>query len=964
MTGRVALFTGAGLSHAEPAGLPLATILQRRLAEACYVRARSFAPDLVDTEALDAVAAGRRNLLARIEVAAPGYGRSAMACLRVALPNEAHLLAAVHLVLGGVHVTVNFDDGVETAYALLTRRSPLPSSAPLSYRRALQAWQRCIPEAAPALSVIAARHDFAAGAFGRRPLLVKLHGSVRGDPAGAVLPSCTVTDDVDTTELGDRRNAALDVLTSEPFVVVTGYSGGDLASFNAVVDHLRRGRFAWIAPVVPPHARAVLTAIDPTQPVPGRAADALRACLPIVLPAWPSERGDLPVFDDVLARWSRRLPAPAAAEAFAWALLDVDRPHAAVALLERLCVSAPSAGRHLRLAEACSRRNGPDDRRSATGVFLAVATRYPATGGRSHALSRWAECIAGVDVPTSRSRVWSTTSAGLGSLAARAAGWLAKSPGDTVLAMGARVSVRLSRVERRLPLVVASGSPLLRVWSQIEADRTSRLARRVLARTRDEPAGGRRALLWRQAVELEAIVALLGGRSPPPGLDLRLRWLEHRYRHLGEQAALAQTAGTEALVQLVCGNSAAARGAFQRACRFRPAPSGVVALAGELIGVDVANHGACPATERTSVLAPGSAPVGARRRTQGLTGESSTAALAHFVRVLPKVELHVHLEGSIAPSTLAALARRHDDHRVPWTAAEASRWYGFADFGDFLNAYVLVCDQLRAPEEFELVTMQLGARLAADNVRHAEVTFAPVAHVRRGMPAAELFAVLEAARRQVQAVHGVGIRWCAAAGTRRGPRAAMEMVEMVLAHRTDGVVSVGLAGLESAVPSSDFAAAFALARDAGLRCVVHAGEVSGARSIWRALDELGADRIGHGIRCLEDVALVAYLRDSATALEVCPTSNVRTGVVASLDRHPLPKLLAEGLTVSLNTDDPAMFRTSMNREYTTVARTFGLGTERLADIARSAVSAAFLREQQKAALLAEIDCLAASVHQS
>lgn len=329
--------------------------------------------------------------------------------------------------------------------------------------------------------------------------------------------------------------------------------------------------------------------------------------------------------------------------------------------------------------------------------------------------------------------------------------------------------------------------------------------------------------------------------------------------------------------------------------------------------------------------------------------------LSGFIDALPKVELHLHLEGSIAPSTLLALARSQPDSRLPRSEQGLRELYRFRDFAHFLEVYLLVCDHLRSGEDFALITRELGASLAAQNVRYAEVTVTPIGHVRRGVAPEALFEGIEQGRAEVEAEHGVRLRWCTDIDGGGGPELAVETVELVLRHRPAGLVSLGLGGAE--VPRAQFARAFEIARDAGLRSVPHAGEAAGPESVWDAIDHLGAERIGHGVRCLEDPELVAELRRRHIPLEVCPTSNLRTGVVADLAAHPLPRLIEERLVVTLNSDDPPMFGTSLRDEYHAAARVLGLSPAGLRDLARNAARAAFLPPAEAAALVAEIDAI-------
>jgi aminodeoxyfutalosine deaminase len=332
-----------------------------------------------------------------------------------------------------------------------------------------------------------------------------------------------------------------------------------------------------------------------------------------------------------------------------------------------------------------------------------------------------------------------------------------------------------------------------------------------------------------------------------------------------------------------------------------------------------------------------------------------TDALGAFVDALPKVELHVHLEGSIAPSTLLALARSQPGSRLPTTEDGLRELYRFRDFAHFIETYLLVCQHLRSADDFALITRELGASLAAQNVRYAEVTVTPMGHVRRGVAPEALFEGIERGRAEVEAAHGVRLAWSTDIDGAGGPDLAVETVELVLRHRPAGLVSFGLGGAE--VPRAQFGRAFDLARDAGLHSVPHAGEAAGPSSVWEAVDRLGAERIGHGVRCVEDPALVAELRERRIPLEVCPVSNVRTGVVTDLAGHPLPRLLEAGLVVTLNSDDPPMFGTSLRNEYLSAVRAMGITPSTLAGLARNAARASFLPEADAQAIVAEIDAV-------
>jgi aminodeoxyfutalosine deaminase len=253
----------------------------------------------------------------------------------------------------------------------------------------------------------------------------------------------------------------------------------------------------------------------------------------------------------------------------------------------------------------------------------------------------------------------------------------------------------------------------------------------------------------------------------------------------------------------------------------------------------------------------------------------------------------------------------------------------------------------------------LAADLAAQNVRYAEVTVTPWTHSQAGLPYPALVEGLDEGRRRAAVgtiASGVDLAWCFDIASHLEPDCGAQTARWAVAQPPEGLVSFGLGGAEAGVDRRDFADAFGQARAAGLRSVPHAGEgAGGAESVWAALDALGADRIGHGIRSVDDPALLAHLADHGVPLEVCPISNVRTGVVPDLAAHPLPALLDAGVTVCINTDDPPMFDTALDHEYRSIAAAFGLGVDDLARLVANAVSASFLPPDAKKPLLDEVE---------
>lgn len=335
--------------------------------------------------------------------------------------------------------------------------------------------------------------------------------------------------------------------------------------------------------------------------------------------------------------------------------------------------------------------------------------------------------------------------------------------------------------------------------------------------------------------------------------------------------------------------------------------------------------------------------------------------LNDFIAGLPKVELHVHHVGSASPRAVAALAARHEGSTpVPSDPGLLADYFTFTDFSHFITVYLSVVDLIRDADDVRTLTYEVGRDLAGQNVRYAELTVTPYSSVVRGIAAPDFCAAIEDARRAVEAEYGVAMRWCFDIPGEAGLAAADVTLAVALEQQPAGLVSFGLGGPEFGVPREAFASHFARARAAGLHSVPHAGESTGPESIRAALDHLGAERIGHGIAAASDPELMRRLIDEGVALEVCPTSNVRTRSVPSLAEHPLPTLVAAGVAVSINSDDPPMFSTTLNREYGIAADLLGLDRHGVADLARSAVRQSFADDSRQAAIGSEIDAYVAA----
>ncbi|WP_242614466.1 adenosine deaminase [Actinomadura roseirufa] len=334
-------------------------------------------------------------------------------------------------------------------------------------------------------------------------------------------------------------------------------------------------------------------------------------------------------------------------------------------------------------------------------------------------------------------------------------------------------------------------------------------------------------------------------------------------------------------------------------------------------------------------------------------------AIEAFIDALPKAELHVHLVGSASVPTVLELAHRHPDGPVPLDERELRAFYEFRDFPHFAEVYESVSSLVRTPEDVGTLALGTARDLAAQNVRYVELTVTPYTHQRAGMPMPAITEALDAAVREARDRYGIRVAYIFDIPGEFGAEGARGTLEHALAHPPQALVGFGLGGIEQCRPPhrDAFREAFAAARAAGLRSLPHAGEMSGPETIWEAVDGLGAERIGHGLSCLDDPRLVAHLRETQLPLEVCPTSNVCTGQVPALADHPMPRMLAEGLFVTLNSDDPPMFDTTLTGEYRVAANVFGLDRAALAGLARNAVAASCLDEPGRREIIAEIDAL-------
>ena len=305
--------------------------------------------------------------------------------------------------------------------------------------------------------------------------------------------------------------------------------------------------------------------------------------------------------------------------------------------------------------------------------------------------------------------------------------------------------------------------------------------------------------------------------------------------------------------------------------------------------------------------------------------------------------------------TVLELTRRYPQAGIPVDADHLARFYTFTDFAHFIDVYHAVDQLVRSPEDVTALVVGAARDAAASNVRWAELTVTASTHLRAGIDPAALKEALETGRAIAHREHGVRLGYIIDIPAESGLDAADATVGFLRDHAPAGTLAIGLAGLEQAAPRAMFARHVEQARDLGYRAAIHAGESTGPATIWSALRDLRADRIGHGITAIADPDLLTHLALTGIPLEVCPTSNLRTNVVTDPAGHPVVALLRAGVTVTLATDDPGMFDTDLRREYEYVAGLAGLSPEGLAQIARAGARASFAPEEVKRELIAEIN---------
>jgi len=328
-----------------------------------------------------------------------------------------------------------------------------------------------------------------------------------------------------------------------------------------------------------------------------------------------------------------------------------------------------------------------------------------------------------------------------------------------------------------------------------------------------------------------------------------------------------------------------------------------------------------------------------------------------FIAKLPKVELHLHLEGSLSPATLRELARGRggmESQVEQWIREREQREYRYATFADFIEAFKFVALLLETPKDYALATVRLMEWLAEQNVKYAEITLAAGVVLWKRQQLDPIYEAVRAASLEAGARLGMQVNWIFDAVRQFGADQAHEVVRWASRYRPEGVVAFGLGGDEERGPAGLFADVYREARDCGLHTLAHAGETVGPESVREAIELLKVERIGHGLTAAKDPEVMALLRDRGIPLEGCPGSNASIGLVPEFRDYPLPAFLEAGVTMTLNSDDPALFGTSIGQEFTNAAEAFSLSPEQLAGLCENAVRAAFLPEDEKRRLLEQI----------
>ena len=326
--------------------------------------------------------------------------------------------------------------------------------------------------------------------------------------------------------------------------------------------------------------------------------------------------------------------------------------------------------------------------------------------------------------------------------------------------------------------------------------------------------------------------------------------------------------------------------------------------------------------------------------------------LQEFIKSMPKIELHVHLEGTIQPFTLLQLSQKNHV-QLPFNDLDGiTKWLQFSGLEHFFEVYPQVCECVQTTEDIKFITREFLKSQHQQNILYSEVTYtASNQWYDNGISFEDQINAINQARSWAEKKLGISMGLIIDIPRQLSPQQGVEIAHEVIKYQYLGVIGLGLGGNERDYPPEIFQQAFDLIKGTKIHSVPHAGEMAGPKSIWGALNDLGANRIGHGVRCIEDSVLMDYLRKHQIPLEICPTSNICLGIYDQIQNHPIDKLIKTGLNVSINSDDPVLFNTSLTNEFQQLVKIFGYTHQILEQLTLNSVHGSFLETEQKKQLI-------------
>ncbi len=334
---------------------------------------------------------------------------------------------------------------------------------------------------------------------------------------------------------------------------------------------------------------------------------------------------------------------------------------------------------------------------------------------------------------------------------------------------------------------------------------------------------------------------------------------------------------------------------------------------------------------------------------------NNNQSINSFIKELSKVELHIHLEGTISPATFLRLAQKNKTELASARENDIRKLLTIKDFPQFLNNFMVLTQTIRTAEDFSDITYELGRQLNDQHIIYAEVMISIAQYHFRGLPLDEILHGAASGAARVKREWNITINFALDYGRQYGIPLGEKLLDVAIRNKKYGVVAWSMGGDEASYPSDHYTDLYKKARDAGLYVMAHAGEAAGPESVWGAVDNLKCQRIGHGIRSVEDQKLLTHLRDRSITLDICPTSNLRTGVIKNIKDHPIIKIFYAVITLTLNTDDPVFFKTTLINEYQLLIDTFKFSIDETIVLVKNAAESAFLNTTEKMKLKSSID---------